>query len=36
MMSFCRLLLILSVLMFACWVVLVLHWVGVALLVACW
>ena len=34
MMSFCRLLLILSVLLLACWVVLVLRWVGVVLLVA--
>ena len=34
MMSFCRLLLILSILLFACWVVLVLRWVGVVLLVA--
>ena len=35
MMSSCRLLLILSVLLFACWVVLVLRWVGVALWLLC-
>ena len=34
MMPICRLLLILSVLLYACWVVLVLRWVGVVLLVA--
>jgi type IV secretion system protein VirD4 len=34
MMSFCRFLLILSVLLLACWVVLILRWIGILLLVA--